>query len=47
MPGNEIARVYAEKVRGYQELYKTYPNDEHIEDRYDTGASVDSIRVFL
>jgi hypothetical protein len=38
--GNEIARVYAEKVKGYQDLYKTYPDDEWIKEHYDTGAKV-------
>jgi hypothetical protein len=38
--GNEIARIYAEKVRAYQDLYKTHPNDEYIKDSYGTGAKV-------
>jgi hypothetical protein len=38
--GNEIARVYAEKVRAYQDLYKTHPDDEYIKDSYGTGAKV-------
>lgn len=38
--GNEIARVYAEKVRAYQDLYKTHPDDEYIKDTYGTGAKV-------
>jgi hypothetical protein len=40
MLGNEIARVYAEKVKGYQDLYKTHPDDEWIKEHYDTGAKV-------
>src|ERR1051325_159855 len=38
--GNEIARVYAEKVKGFQDLYKTYPDDEWIKEHYGTGANV-------
>lgn len=45
MLGNEMGQAYGEKVRFYQHLHKTYPDEECYKGRYDTGAKVHAAAI--
>jgi hypothetical protein len=34
MLGEQLGKVYGQKVKGFQDLYKAYPNDEWIQEHY-------------